>query len=598
MHLFYMFLFGFLYRIIIHQYMKKCLYYNMPMMIKDFFVNVVKKAADEAVLNKKLGAAEKITANFVCETPKNPEFGVFSVNVSSLARDAKMAPPVIANAVKEFIKPEDYSVNTVAGFINFKLEEGFLKKVVEEILFEKENYGKMNLGKGKKVNIEYVSANPTGPFHIGHGRWAALGSSLAEVLKFTGYDVYQEFYINDAGNQINKLAMSLELRVKELKGETVEWPEDAYKGDYLIDCAKRYIEQGSNEPYGEFAKKDMLRLQKELLEKFETHFDCFFSETTLYKNNEVEKCVQALEAAGKLYEKDGALWFRTTDYTDDQDRVLRKQDGSNTYLTADIAYHKNKFDRGFEHLINIWGADHHGYIPRMKASIDALGYDSNNLEVLLGQLVNIIQNGEAVRMGKRKKMVTLDELVDEVGVDATRFWMLMRSIDTTLDFDVDLAKQKNDQNPVFYVQYAHARCCSILRKAVEERLDTETGEKLPPFIEKEELDKVLNGASGVARVLNIFDKDDEKSYDATRKLILRLEEFKATVEGASRLRAPYLLCKYASSLAYDFHHFYNFTRVLSSDKELTKGRLALVFDVKNVLFEVFKLLKISAPEKM
>lgn len=568
------------------------------MMIKDFFVNVVKNAADEAVLNKKLGAAEKITASFVCETPKNPEFGDFSVNVSSLARDAKMAPPMIANAVAEFIKPEDFSVNTVAGFINFKLEEGFLKKVVKEILAEKENYGRMDLGKGKKVNIEYVSANPTGPFHIGHGRWAALGSSLAEVLKFTGYDVYQEFYINDAGNQINKLAMSLELRVKELKGETVEWPEDAYRGDYLIDCAKRYIEQNSNEPYGEFAKKDMLRLQKELLEKFETHFDCFFSETALYKNNEVEKCVKALETAGKLYEKDGALWFRTTDYTDDQDRVLRKQDGSNTYLTADIAYHKNKFDRGFDHLINIWGADHHGYIPRMKAAVDALGYDSSNLEVLLGQLVNIIQNGEAVRMGKRKKMVTLDELVDEVGVDATRFWMLMRSIDTTLDFDVDLAKQKNDQNPVFYVQYAHARSCSILRKAVEDRLDTETGEKLPPFIEKEELDEILNNISDDLKVPELFDKADEKSYDATRKLILRLEEFKTTVEGASRMRAPYLLCKYASNLAYDFHHFYNFTRVLSDDKELTKGRLALVAAVKNVLGEVFKLLKITAPEKM
>ncbi len=568
------------------------------MMIKDFFVNVVKNAADEAVLNKKLGAAEKITASFVCETPKNPEFGDFSVNVSSLARDAKMAPPMIANAVKEFIKPEDFSVNTVAGFINFKLEEGFLKKVVKEILAEKENYGRMDLGKGKNINIEYVSANPTGPFHIGHGRWAALGSSLAEVLKFTGYDVYQEFYINDAGNQINKLAMSLELRVKELKGETVEWPEDAYRGDYLIDCAKRYIEQNSNEPYGEFAKKDMLRLQKELLEKFETHFDCFFSETALYKNNEVEKCVKALETAGKLYEKDGALWFRTTDYTDDQDRVLRKQDGSNTYLTADIAYHKNKFDRGFDHLINIWGADHHGYIPRMKAAVDALGYDSSNLEVLLGQLVNIIQNGEAVRMGKRKKMVTLDELVDEVGVDATRFWMLMRSIDTTLDFDVDLAKQKNDQNPVFYVQYAHARSCSILRKAVEDRLDTETGEKLPPFIEKEELDEILNNISDDLKLPELFDKADEKSYDATRKLILRLEEFKTTVEGASRMRAPYLLCKYASNLAYDFHHFYNFTRVLSDDKELTKGRLALVAAVKNVLGEVFKLLKITAPEKM
>ena len=563
------------------------------MMIKDFFVDIVNTAANEAVLNKKLGQAQSINAKFVCETPKNPEFGDFAINVSSLARDAKMAPPMIANAIAEYIKSDNFSINVVAGFINFKLEEGFLKKIVEEILTKKENYGKMNLGNGKKVNIEYVSANPTGPFHIGHGRWAALGSSLAEVMKFTGYDVYQEFYINDAGNQINKLAKSLELRVKELEGETVEWPEDAYRGDYLIDCAKRYIEQGKSSGYGEFAKADMLRLQKELLEKFETNFDCFFSETSLYKNNEVEKCVEALDKAGKLYEKDGALWFRTTDYTDDQDRVLRKKDGSNTYLTADIAYHKNKFDRGFEYLINIWGADHHGYIPRMKASIDALGYDSNNLEVLLGQLVNIIQNGEAVRMGKRKKMVTLDELVDEVGVDATRFWMLMRSIDTTLDFDVDLAKQKNDQNPVFYVQYDHARCCSILRKASEDRIDTESGEKLRPFIESAELEEVLSNPSPA-----LLYGDDEKSNESVRALILRLEEFKTTVEGASRLRAPYLLCKYASNLAYDFHHFYNYTRVLSEDKELTKSRLMIVASVKNVLGQVFKLLKISAPEKM
>ncbi len=544
-------------------------------------------------MDKKLGAAENINAKFVCETPKNPEFGDYAINVSALARDAKMAPPLIAKAIVEYINPADFSINTVAGFINFKLEEGFLKKIVEEVLLEKENFGKINMGQGKKVNIEYVSANPTGPFHIGHGRWAALGSSLAEVMKFAGYDVYQEFYINDAGNQINKLAMSLELRVKELEGETVEWPEDAYKGDYLIDCAKRYIEAGKPTGYGEFAKVDMLRLQKELLEKFETHFDCFFSETTLYKSKEVEKCLETLDKAGKLYEKDGALWFRTTDYTDDQDRVLKKKDGSNTYLTADIAYHKNKFDRGFEYLIDIWGADHHGYIPRMKASIDALGNNSNNFEVLLGQLVNIIQNGEAVRMGKRKKMVTLDELVDEVGVDATRFWMLMRSIDTTLDFDVDLAKQKNDQNPVFYVQYAHARCCSILRKAAEDRLDTESGEKLPPYIIKEDLDKVLSNPQ-----IGILFNNDEKSIEATRGLILRLEEFKSVIEGAVRLRAPYLLCKYASNLAYDFHHFYNFTRVLSEDKELTKSRLMIVAAVKNVLGEVFKLLKISAPEKM
>ncbi len=571
------------------------LLYNSFMMIKDFFIDAVKTAVNAAIKDNKLGSLSDINGiNFICEVPKNPEFGDFSVNVSSLARNAKMAPPLIAKAVCECIEPVDFSVNTAAGFINFKLEENFLKKIVTEIISEGENYGKINLGNGKKVNIEYVSANPTGPFHIGHGRWAALGSSLAEILKFTGHSVYQEFYINDAGNQINKLAMSLELRVKELAGKKVEWPEDAYRGEYLIDCAKRYVESGSDESYGEFAKKDMLRLQKELLEKFNTHFDCFFSETTLYKNHEVEKCIEALNQAGKLYEKDGAVWFRSTDYTDDQDRVLKKSDGTNTYLTADIAYHKNKFDRGFEHLINIWGADHHGYIPRMRASIDALGYDSNNLEVLLGQLVNIIQNGETVRMGKRKKMVTLDELVDEVGVDATRFWMLIRSIDTTLDFDVDLAKQKNDQNPVFYVQYAHARCCSILRRATENKLDTESGEELPPFIQKEELDSLLL----VPKISGLYEEDDVKAKDAARRLILRLEEFKSAVIGASKNRAPYLLCSYAINLANDFHHFYNFTRVLSDNKELTKSRLLVVASVRNVLALALKLLKVSAPEKM
>ena len=565
------------------------------MMIKDFFTETIKDAVNAAIEDNKLGSLLDINdINFICEVPKNYEFGDFSVNVSSLARNAKMAPPLIAKTVVEYIKPVDFSVNTQAGFINFKLEEKILKKIIVDIINKDKNYGKTNLGKGEKVNIEYVSANPTGPFHIGHGRWAAVGSSLAEIMKFTGYDVYQEFYINDAGNQINKLAISLELRVKELAGEKVEWPEDAYRGEYLIDCAKRYVASGTSEPYGDFAKKDMLRLQKELLEKFNTNFDCFFSETTLYKNHEVEKCIEALDKAGKLYEKDGAIWFKTTDYSDDQDRVLKKSDGTNTYLTADIAYHKNKFDRGFKRLINIWGADHHGYIPRMKASIDALGNDSSNLEVLLGQLVNIIQNGETVRMGKRKKMVTLDELVDEVGVDATRFWMLFRSIDTTLDFDVDLAKQKNDQNPVFYVQYAHARCCSILRRATEERLDTETGSKLPPFIQKEELESLLKNP----KISILYEENDTKAKDAARRLILRLEEFKNTIVGASKNRAPYLLCSYALNLANDFHHFYNFTRVLSDNTELTKSRLLIVASVKNVLALVFNLLKVSAPEKM
>lgn len=567
------------------------------MMIKEFFENKVIEAVKKASLDGKLEGLSDIELSFMCETPKNLEFGDYAINVASLSRYAKMAPPMIANILAGYIEKENFDINIINGFINFKLQEKFLFNILDEILEKKENFGKIDLGKNRKVNIEYVSANPTGPFHIGHGRWAAIGSALAEIMKYTGYDVFQEFYINDAGNQIQRLAKSLELRVKELKGDVIDWEseenKDLYRGEYLIPCAKKYIEDNKGLSYADFAKQDMLNLQKELLKKFKTDFDLFFSETTLYKDGEVEKCVNALKNSGKLYEKDGAIWFKSTDYTDSQDRVLKKSDGTNTYLTADIAYHKNKLDRGFDLLINIWGADHHGYIPRMKAAIDALGYDSRKLEVLLGQLVNIIENGEAVRMGKRKKMVTLDELVDEVGVDATRYWMLMRSIDTTLDFDVELAKTKSDQNPVFYAQYAHARCSSILRKAVEEKIDIETKEKSPAFMEKEELDELLK----THKISKLYE-NDEKANSATKKLILKLEEFKAAIEAASRLRAPYMICKYIQELAYDLHHFYNFARVLTDDVELSKMRLLIIYAVKVILAQAFNLIRIEAPDRM
>lgn len=567
------------------------------MMIKEFFENKVIEAVKKASLDGKLEGLSDFELSFMCETPKNLEFGDYAINVASLSRYAKMAPPLIANILAGYIEKENFDINIINGFINFKLQEKFLFNILDEILEKKENFGKIDLGKNRKVNIEYVSANPTGPFHIGHGRWAAIGSALAEIMKYTGYDVFQEFYINDAGNQIQRLAKSLELRVKELKGDVIDWEseenKDLYRGEYLIPCAKKYIEDNKGLSYADFAKQDMLNLQKELLKKFKTDFDLFFSETTLYKDGEVEKCVNALKNSGKLYEKDGAIWFKSTDYTDSQDRVLKKSDGTNTYLTADIAYHKNKLDRGFDLLINIWGADHHGYIPRMKAAIDALGYDSRKLEVLLGQLVNIIENGEAVRMGKRKKMVTLDELVDEVGVDATRYWMLMRSIDTTLDFDVELAKTKSDQNPVFYAQYAHARCSSILRKAVEEKIDIETKEKSPAFMEKEELDELLK----THKISKLYE-NDEKANSATKKLILKLEEFKAAIEAASRLRAPYMICKYIQELAYDLHHFYNFARVLTDDVELSKMRLLIIYAVKVILAQAFNLIRIEAPDRM
>lgn len=563
-------------------------------MLKDYFIGIVKNAVLEAIENNELGETKEINFELICDKPKNKDFGDFAINISALSKTARMAPAVIAQTIVKYIQQENFSINVVQGFINFKLENKFLNEIILQILSKKENYLKTNIGNNKKVNIEYVSANPTGPFHIGHGRWAALGSAVANIMKYCNYDVFQEFYINDAGNQINKLAKSLEIRVRQLKGENIELEEGLYPGEYLIDCAKRYLKDNKGLSYGDFAKSDMIRLQKELLEKFNTHFDLFFSELSLYQDGEVEKTMDALDKAGKIYKKDGAVWFKSSEYGDDQDRVLVKQDGKNTYLTADIAYHKNKFDRGFDLLINIWGADHHGYIPRMKAAMEALGYDSNKLEIILGQLVNLIENGEQQRMGKRKKMVTLDDLVDEVGVDATRFWMLMRSQDTTIDFDVDLAKSQSDKNPVFYVQYAHARACSIIRKALDKRIDIDNKTELEALLEKEEIEEFNKNPN----ILPLFETLSSEQYDAVKQLILKLEEGRALLFNAVKYRAPYMICKYLSELANLFHHFYNYTRVLSEDKKDTLMKLALVDCFRIIMEKMLNLIGVSAPEKM
>ena len=579
--------------------------------IIDVTTNAIKTAAKAGRLNL-LKEDDDFSLN--AEIPKNEEFGDIAVNVSALAKFAKMAPSAIAQTVAETINIEDCTISTVAGFINFKLGKSFLNAIVKEIMEQKADYGSNDFGSGQKVILEYVSANPTGPFHIGHGRWAAMGSALANLLKFAGYDVYQEFYINDAGNQIKNLGRSLHIRVLQELGEKIDFPSDEierksyYPGDYLIPVAKDFVKENPElakslnrdltteqlEILSSFAKAKMLGLQKELLNKFHTHFDNFYSETDLHKSGKVEKCVNKLKELGMLYEKEGALWFKSSLFGDDQDRVLKKTDGSNTYLTADIAYHHDKIQRGFDKLINIWGADHHGYVARMKAAIEALGDDPNKLEVLLGQLVNIVLNGEATRMGKRKNMVTLEDLIDEVGVDATRYWMIIRSIDTTLDFDIELAKSKTDDNPVFYVQYAHARACSIFRNAKTERFNVETGEKITPLFSENELDEAIMNAD-----LNLlWSVDDEKSTASAKKLILKLEEFKPLILMAAKNRAPYMICKYLQELSGCFHQFYTFSRVLTDDKKLSAARLALIKSVSTVIKTALSLLAVEAPERM
>ncbi len=579
-------------------------------MLRDYFLNKIEDALIKAVEASKLGQMSEYTkGTLIVEKPKNAEFGDFAINVSSLARQAKIAPPMIANAIVDFVDKEDDDYSVVGGFINFKAGKTLLINLIEEIFFKKENFGRPDNIEKEKIILEYISANPTGPFHIGHGRWAAMGSALANLLKFYGHEVYQEFYINDAGSQIQKLGRSLVIRVRQELGENVDFPTDEeerknyYPGDYLIPVAKAFIEDNKEilkqvqndvskidlSTFCDFAKEYEEKVQRDLLDRLQVKFDNFYSELTLHNSGKVAHYVDKLTQSGKIYEKDGATWFRSSEYGDDQDRVIKKVDGSNTYLTSDIAYHADKLERGFDRMIDIWGADHHGYVARVKASLVALGYNPDKLEVLLGQLVNLVIDGNEVRMGKRKNMVTLEDLVDEVGVDATRFWMSMRNIDTTLDFDIELAKKSTDENPVFYVQYAHARACSILRNAIQSRIDTETGDSIPAVVSEIELKQLFDN----------FDKNIMLlALPEARKLILKLEEFKSTIIFSARDRQVYTICRYVQELAAEFHSFYNSIRVITDDKELTKSRLALIWAFKTVLANALKILAVSAPDKM
>ncbi|MGR6898444.1 arginine--tRNA ligase [Rummeliibacillus sp. TYF-LIM-RU47] len=545
----------------------------------------IKDALKAAI--QKAGIIEDTSSlNIHLETPKSKENGDYATNVAmQLTKLAKKPPRAIAEAILENLETEQTNIENIEiagpGFMNITLRKDYLADVVKMVLDQGVNYGRTNTGKGEKVQVEFVSANPTGDLHLGHARGASVGDSLCNVLDFAGYDVSREYYINDAGNQINKLANSLEARYRESLGLPFNMPEDGYHGKDIIEIAKELsaeygpeILDKSDEERFEFFREHGLKhefgkLQKDLHD-FRVDFDVWFSETSLYKDGKVETALQKLRDNGHVFEQDGAIWFRSTTFGDDKDRVLVKSDGSYTYLTPDISYHEDKLRRGFDQLINIWGADHHGYIPRMKAAIEALGYDRDRLEVEVIQMVNLMRNGEKVKMSKRTgNAVTLRELVEEVGLDAVRYNFAMRAGDSHLDFDLDLAVKQSNENPVYYAQYAHARISSILRQSAEKGF--------VPSIEH--LDALST------------EKDIE--------LLKKVGDFPQIVADAARVRAPHRIANYIQELAATFHRFYNAEKVLDEEnKDRSEARLALITAVRTTIANALKLIGVSAPEKM
>lgn len=521
--------------------------------------------------------------DIILEVPPKKEFGDFATNFAmQSAKTAKMNPRKIAEAIIERMSEPWLEKTEIAGpgFINFYLKANIIYDQLAGIIAAGRNYGNLPKKDAAKIQVEYVSANPTGPLHVGHGRGAAAGSALVNLLRAAGYEVSSEYYINDAGNQIDNLAASVNARYLELFDQTVEFPENGYHGQDIIDTAKRIIkkdgdlylkmpEQERLTIFKELALKEKLAALKEDLAAFNVNFDVWFSERSLHPDD-VKTACQVLQENGNIYEKDGALWLKSTAYGDDKDRVVIRDNGIPTYLAADIAYHRNKFERGFDTLINIWGADHHGYICRVKAAIEAMGYKPDHLEVLLLQMVSLYRDGELVKMSKRTgQSVTLAELIEEVGTDAARFFFIMRSLDSQLDFDLDLAKSKSSENPVYYIQYAHARIRSIFRQAQEAGIAKANQPKLSLLTDESEL-----------------------------ALIKKMAAYGEEIEYAAQERAPHRIARYVHELASEFHSFYNRCRIMGVDQDLAQARLALVGAVANVICHALAMLGVSAPEKM
>ena len=550
--------------------------------IKAILSDAIVKTAQQAIA---AGVVKEGTLPEVQLTvPPKKEFGDFATNFAmQSARALRCNPRVLAQYIVDHLDCAYVKRMEIAGpgFLNFYLDPDWVYDMLAHIVEAGENYGNLPKASDERIQVEYVSANPTGPLHVGHGRGAAVGSALSNLLKAAGYDVEQEYYINDAGNQMNNLARSVNARYLELLGQTCEFPEEGYHGHDIIDTAQRIIDKYGDrflkmeederlEQFKTIAYQEKLAALKEDLERFNVRFDVWFSEKTLHEANKIHEACDYLLEKGYMEKRDGALWLKSTEFGDDKDRVVIRDNGVPTYFAADIAYHTNKFNRGFDRVINLWGADHHGYIARMKAAMQCMGFKPEQLEILVLQMVRLLRDGQEVKMSKRTgQSVTLNELIDEVGTDAARFFFVMRSIDSQLDFDLDLAVKKSNDNPVFYVQYAHARICSIMRQVAEAGITVQGKGNYRLLTEPVEVD-----------------------------LIKKLGEYPEMLAAAAKERAVQQVAHYVYDLAGLFHSAYNQCRILGVNEELQQARLAMVMAVGHVVRHALSILGVSAPEKM
>ena len=562
----------------------------MSKMVKEVenkLYEAIENAVKSAIENGDLPQAD--IPKFIIEKPADKKNGDFSSNIAMAgARAFHGAPRIIAEAiVKNFSLDGGYIDRCEIagpGFINFYLSDKYYSDVLKDIVASGDSYGRSDYGEGKRILVEFVSANPTGPMHIGNARGGAIGDCLASVLDAAGYDVQREFYVNDAGNQIEKFATSLEVRYLQECGKDVELPEDAYHGEditvharnFFSEVGDKYAECDSQERRDALVAyalpKNIAGLEADL-GKYRIKYDKWFRESTLHKDGSVQKVIEALKEKGVTYEQDGALWFKASEFGNDKDIVLIRANGIPTYIVPDIAYHYNKLvTRGYDKAIDVLGADHHGYIPRMKAALTALGLDADRLDIVIMQMVRLVRNGETIKLSKRSgKAITLNTLLEEIPIDAARFFFNLREPNSHFDFDLELAAKQSSENPVYYVQYAHARICSIIKKAAEEGIEVVTPS---------------------AEALNRLNSDEE------RDLISHLAGLTDEIIGAAKNYDPAKITHYVIDLATLFHKFYNAHRVVSDNKELTEARLFLCTAVKNTIKNILVMLKVDVPEAM